>query len=72
MKKWIHAKRVKISHAKNLINQLGMFLTPNTNKIFIKLRQVFIKALIPNHFNPKYYIQIEIDVLGYAISEIFN
>ena len=25
-----------------------------------------------NHFNPEYYIQIETDALGYAISGIFS
>ena len=48
-----------------------MFLTFEA-KIFTKLRQTFIKALRLNYFNLEYYIQIEINVFGYAIDEIFN
>ncbi len=49
-----------------------MFLTPGARKAFTKLRQAFVKALILNHFDPKYYIQIETDVFTYAISRILN
>ena len=32
---------------------------------------MFIEALILNHFDPKYYIQIKIDVSDYTIDGIF-
>lgn len=37
-----------------------------------KLRQVFVKTLIFYHFNPKYYIQIQIYISKYIISEILS
>ena len=40
--------------------------------VFTKLKQVFIKASILYHFNPKYYIWIETDVSGYAIGGVFS
>ena len=39
---------------------------------FTKFRQAFVEALILNHFNLKYHIQIEINVSGYIIGGIFN
>ncbi len=36
------------------------------------MRQVFVKALIPNHFDPERHIRIETDAVGYAISGIFS
>ena len=38
----------------------------------IKLKQAFVKALILNHIDLERYIQIETDVLGYAIGRIFT
>ena len=49
-----------------------MFSTANARKAVTKLRQAFVKALILNHFNPERHIRIEMDVLGYAICEIFS
>ena len=49
-----------------------MFLTVNAKKTFTKLRQTFVKAPILNHFDLEHYIQIETDVLGYAIDGIFR
>ena len=55
-KKWIRAKKAEASRAKNFSSQLGVFLTIDARKPFTKLRQAFIKAPIPNHFDPKHYI----------------
>ena len=52
--------------------QSGLFLISGAKKVFTKLRQAFIKALILNYFNPEYYIQIEIDASSYAINRIFS
>ena len=41
-------------------------------KAFIGLRQVFIKAPILYHFDPKSHIRVETDVSGYVISGVFS
>ena len=43
------------------------FLMPGARLAFIKLRQVFVEALIFYHFNSKYHIKIETNISGYAI-----
>lgn len=48
------------------------YLTFYTKRVFIELRQEFIKALIVCYFDLKYFIQIKIYALGYAISEILS
>ncbi len=65
------SQKVEVSKTKNL-NQLGMFLTSKARKAFTKLRQMFIKAPILNHFDPKYYIQIETNISCYAMGKIFS
>ncbi len=70
-KKWIRAKKVEASRAKNL-GQLGLFLTSEARKAFIKLRQVFVETSILNHFDPEHYIQTETDDSCYAIGRIFS
>lgn len=52
-KKWICTVKVEASCAKNLSSKSGTFVTPDARKTFIKLRQIFFKAFILNHFNPK-------------------
>ena len=54
-------------HAKK--NELS-FLTPKTRATFNRLRLIFTKPSILWHFDPEYYIWIEIDALGYTISEM--
>ena len=48
------------------------FLTPNTRTAFNRLRLAFTEASILWHFNPKYHIWIETDVLSYAIGGVLN
>ena len=48
------------------------FPTPNTKQSFTQLGQVFTKALIIQHFDPKRYIRIKTDALGYAIGSILS
>lgn len=64
---WIQPKKTEAFKAKNL-DKLGMFLTFKTMQAFIKLRKVFVKALILNHFYLKYYIYIKTYASDYAIS----
>ena len=49
-----------------------MFITFRAKKALIKLKEVFVEALILNHFNPKYYIQIKTNLSSYAMSKIFS
>ena len=48
------------------------FLTPNARTAFNCLQLAFIKAPIFWHFNPEYYIWIEIDALDYAIGRVLS
>ena len=49
-----------------------MFLIFGAKKIFTKLRQVFIEALILNYFDLEHYIQIKTNVSSYIISVIIS
>ena len=49
-----------------------MFFTPKAKKVFIKLRQMFIEALILNYFDSERHIQIKTDASGYAIVRVFS
>lgn len=40
--------------------------------VFAKVRQTFIKTLIPYYFNPEYYIWIETNIFDYTINGILN
>ena len=48
------------------------FLISNTKKTFNQLQLAFIKALILRHFDLEGHIQIETNILGYAIGAILN
>ena len=48
------------------------YLILDAKKAFNLLRYAFIQALIFQHFDPKRNMQIETDVLGYAIGEILS
>ncbi len=71
-KKWIRVEKSEAFRAKNFSSQSGLFFTPKARTAFIKLRQAFVEALILNHFDPEYHIQIETNVSGYAIGRIFS
>ena len=71
-KKLIWAKKTKTFRAKNLNIQSRLFLTFKIKKSFTKLRQAFVETLILNHFDLKCHIEIETDVLGYAIGGILS
>ncbi len=70
-KKWICAEKTKVSRAKNS-DQSGLFLTVDTRRAFIKLRQAFVETPILNHFDSERYIWLETDVSGYSIGGILN
>ena len=48
------------------------FLILNTKKNFKRLRQAFIKALIYQYFNLKYYIQIKTNISSYIINRLLS
>ena len=48
------------------------FLTLNARKVFNRLWQVFIKALIFQHFDLEYYLWLKIDTLSYAINGVLS
>ncbi len=71
-KKWIRAKKSEASRAKNLSSQVGLFFTADTRKVFTKLRQAFVEAPIPNHFDPECHIWIEMNASSYTIGGILS
>lgn len=48
------------------------FFTPEARLAFTQLKEIFIKVPILYHFNPESHIQIETDVLDYAIDKILS
>lgn len=70
-------KKLKNNKSRNLTNVLNdkamekpIFLTSSIKKVFNFLKQAFIKALIFQYFDPKYYIRIKINALSYAIEKV--
>ena len=62
-----------IKSKKSKVNFSGTdFLIFEAKKAFMYLQKAFIKALIPKHLDPEYYIHIETDVLEYAIYIVLN
>ena len=54
-------------------NTVGLdFFTSEARLAFIKLSQVFVKALILQHFDLKYHVRIETDAFSYAIGGVFS
>ena len=68
--KSIKPKRSNLSNAKANFG-IG-FLTSRAKEAFIFLQKAFIKTLIFRHFDLKRHIQIETDILGYAISGVLS
>ncbi len=70
-KKWIYVKKAEAFKAKNF-GQPGTFFTADTKKAFTKLKQAFVEASIPNHFDPEHHILIKTDTLGYVIDGMLS
>ncbi len=66
--KSIKSKKPKLAKA----NSGTDFLTPKAKEAFIHLWKAFTEALILRHFNSECHIQIETNVLGYAIGEVLS
>ena len=56
----------------NTKNSGPSFITPEARSDFNRLWLAFTKALILQYFDPKYYIYIETDALGYAIADVLS
>ena len=54
-KKWIQAKKAKAFRTKNL-GQSKLFFIFGVRKAFTKLKQIFVKALILDYFDPEHHI----------------
>ena len=63
------AKLVKSKKPK-MTNFETNFFTLKAKKAFTHLQKAFTKASILYYFDPKHYICIETNVLGYAIGEV--
>ena len=48
------------------------FFNPRARLAFIKLRQIFVRALIFHHLDLERHILVETDVLGYAVDGILD
>lgn len=48
------------------------FLFFKAKKTFMYLEKFFIKAMILEYFDLKYYIYIKTNILRYVISKVFN
>ena len=77
----IWKKDQKTSKSKNLFKSQNLFKSKKTEldfftfrarMVFTKLRQMFVRAVIFHHFDLEYHIRVEMDVSGYAISEILS
>ena len=64
-------KSKKSFKSKIMVGSLN-FLTPGTKLAFTKLKQAFFKVPILHHFDPKYHIRIETNLLGYVINKVFS
>ena len=65
------SKSKKSSKSKKTVRSSNFFIF-RARLVFTKIRQVFVKAPILYHFDPKHYIWVETDVSGYAIGVILS
>lgn len=61
-----------MAKSENLTVRAMRFLTSKARVAFTQLKQVFTKAIILQHFDPKYYIRIKTNVSNYTISEFLS
>ena len=68
----MQGEQVEVSRAKNISSQSRLFFTFKAGRVFNKLKQAFVEALILNHIDPACHIQIETDNSCYVINGVFN
>lgn len=66
-----HEKIKRILYASNS-NKRTSYSNPDTKKAFTQLRQIFTKAPILEHFDPKKHIGIETDTSSYVINWVIK
>ena len=65
-------KNIKKTFTKRLSKQFNDFFTSQTYRVFVKLRNVFLKTSIFIHFDSKKFIRVKIDVFNKIIEIIFT
>ena len=65
-------KNIKKTFTKRLLKQFNDFFTSQAYRVFIKLRNVFLKTSIFIHFDLKKFIRVKIDVFNKIIEIIFT
>ena len=65
-------KNIKKTFTKRLSKQFNDFFTSQTYRVFVKLRNVFLKTSIFIHFDSKKFIRVKIDVFNKIIEVIFT
>lgn len=70
-KNFTKSKIAKVTVPETVI-KAKLFSIPGAKRIFTKLRYIFIKILILDHFDLEYYIHIETYIIRNTKSEVFN
>ena len=65
-------KNMKKAFTKRLSNQFNDFFTSQTYRVFVKLRNVFLKTSIFIHFDSKKFIRVKIDAFNKVIEIILT
>ena len=65
-------KNMKKTFTKRLSNQFNDFFTSQTYRVFVKLRNVFLKTSVFIHFDSKKFIRVKIDAFNKVIEIIFT
>ena len=71
-KKSSKARLLKLSRTQKLARPESGLLTANAKKAFSRLKQVFIKAPVLQHFDPEQHIRIETNASGYTIGGVLS
>ena len=65
-------KNMKKAFTKRLSSQFNDFFTSQAYRVFVKLRNAFLKASILIHFDSKKFIRVKIDAFNKVIEVIFT
>lgn len=72
MKFFVKSKKPDLAKNLDFDSFKADFVNLGAKKVFTYLKKAFIKTLLLHHLEPKHYIYIETNVLGYAISGILH
>ena len=65
-------KNMKKTFIKRLSNQFNDFFTSQAYRVFVKLRNAFLKTSVFIHFDSKKFIRVKIDAFNKVIEVIFT